>query len=148
MKWLSCRRAPDAKRGCPPATVVTRASNPFIPEAGAAPRHLSSGGQVGGGCLGAVCPQEEPSDGFCMDVDQTKTITTSSSSSLLLSSARPSHEEASQRQLSRHKSAAGAIWAQTTLFFIKQKAVKNDERGRGSTRPHSHTASATRCEVA
>ena len=56
MKLLSCRRAPDAKRGCPPVTVVTRASNPFIPEAGAAPRHLSSGGQVGGGSLGPIRP--------------------------------------------------------------------------------------------
>ena len=56
MKLLSCRRAPDAKRGCPPATAVAGASSPSIPEAGAAPRHLSSGGQVGGGCLGAICP--------------------------------------------------------------------------------------------
>ena len=52
MKLLSCRRAPDAKRGCPPATAVAGASSPSIPEAGAAPRHLSSGGQVGGGPLG------------------------------------------------------------------------------------------------
>ena len=46
VKKSSRRRAPDAKRGCPPATVVTRASSPFIPEARAAPRHLSSGGQL------------------------------------------------------------------------------------------------------
>ena len=51
-KLSKCRRAPDAQRGCPPVTAVTRASSPFIPEAGAAPRHLSSGGQVGGGPLG------------------------------------------------------------------------------------------------
>ena len=55
-KLSKCRQAPDAQRGCPPVTAVTRASSPFIPEAGAAPRHLSSGGQVGGGCLGAVWP--------------------------------------------------------------------------------------------
>ena len=56
MKLLSCRRAPDAKRGCPPATAVAGASSPSIPEAGAAPRHLSSGGQVGGGPLGPIRP--------------------------------------------------------------------------------------------
>ena len=82
MKLLSCRRAPDAKRGCPPVTVVTRASNPFIPEAGAAPRHLSSGGQVGGGCLGPVWPQGKPLAGFCKDLDRTLTVTTRSGSSL------------------------------------------------------------------
>ena len=82
MKLLSCRRAPDAKRGCPPATAVAGASSPSIPEAGAAPRHLSSGGQVGGGCLGAVCPQEEPSAGFCMVMDRFKTVTQRSGSSV------------------------------------------------------------------
>ena len=38
MKKSSRRRAPDAERGCPPATVVARASSPSSPEAGAAPR--------------------------------------------------------------------------------------------------------------
>ena len=65
MKLLSCRRAPDAKRGCPPVTVVTRASSPSIPEAGAAPRHLSSGGQVGGGSLGLPRVWQQPSLNYC-----------------------------------------------------------------------------------
>ena len=52
---MRCRRAPDAMRCGPPATAVARASRPSIPEARAAPRHLSSGGKVGGGSLAAVC---------------------------------------------------------------------------------------------
>ena len=82
MKLLSCRRAPDAKRGCPPATAVAGASSPSIPEAVAAPRHLSSGGQVGGGCLGAVCPRGKPSACFCMVMDRFKTVTQRSGSSV------------------------------------------------------------------
>ena len=41
VKKSSRRRAPDAERGCPPATVVARASSPSSPEAGAAPRRPS-----------------------------------------------------------------------------------------------------------
>ena len=65
MKLLSCRRAPDAKRGCPPATVVAGASSPSIPEAGAAPRHLSSGGQVGRRWLGLPRVLRQPSLNRC-----------------------------------------------------------------------------------
>ena len=71
MKLLSCRRAPDAKRGCPPATAVAGASSPSIPEAGAAPRHLSSGGQVGGGPLGPKPVGARALAAFAVPVEQT-----------------------------------------------------------------------------
>ena len=71
MKLLSCRRAPDAKRGCPPATAVAGASSPSIPEAGAAPRHLSSGGQVGGGPLGPKPVVARALAAFAVPVEQT-----------------------------------------------------------------------------
>ena len=65
VKKSSRRRAPDAERGCPPATVVARASSPSSPEAGAAPRHLSSGGQVGGGSLGLPRVLQQPNLNHC-----------------------------------------------------------------------------------
>ena len=49
VKKSSRRRAPDAERGCPPATEVDSVSSPSSPEAGAAPRRPSVGGQVGFG---------------------------------------------------------------------------------------------------
>ena len=71
MKLLSCRRAPDAKRGCPPATAVAGASSPSIPEAVAAPRHLSSGRQVGGGPLGPKPVVARALAAFAVPVEQT-----------------------------------------------------------------------------
>ena len=75
VKKSSRRRAPDAERGCPPATVVARASSPSSPEAGAAPRHLSLSQPASDGSLAAFCSREAPSAGFCMARSRTMTIT-------------------------------------------------------------------------
>ena len=65
VKKSSRRRAPDAERGCPPATVVVRASSPSSPEAGAAPRRPSVSQPASDGRLAAVWPQWLPSASRC-----------------------------------------------------------------------------------
>ena len=71
VKKSSRRRAPDAERGCPPATVVARASSPSSPEAGAALRRPSVGQPASDGSLAAFCSREAPSAGFCMARSRT-----------------------------------------------------------------------------
>ena len=65
VKKSSRRRAPDAERGCPPATVVARASSPSSPEAGAAPRRPSVSQPASDGSLGLPRVLQQPSLNYC-----------------------------------------------------------------------------------
>ena len=82
VKKSSRRRAPDAERGCPPATVVARASSPSSPEAGAAPRRPSVSQPASDGSLAAVFFRGKALACFCKDLDRTLTVTQRCASSV------------------------------------------------------------------